>query len=311
MTDFPHLEQRVAALSPERRRLLEKLKRRSSAEASEAGEPSRANALRLDNPVSVSDTKRLSREFYDNVSRQLDSSPLGEYAMFLNYGYASNGAPEESPISLPARMLNRNTVKLVLELFGKVDPGGLEMLDVGCGRGGTAHVVNRHFHPKRFVGLDLAPEAVRYCRKAHPYPGFNFQVGDAEQLPFSENEFDVVTNIESSHNYPDVFAFLLGVHRVLRVGGRFLHTDNVPHETWRASENYLRDLGMTLEHQRDITANVLLSCDETARLHRQAFTADNNPDTVNTFLAVPGSAIYEDMRSGKSAYRVLHWKRTN
>lgn len=315
MTDTTPLDKRLATLSPERRQLLEKLKDHRSASVTlkvdlPATEAQRSAALRLDAPVSLSDTKRLSREFYNNVSLQLDSTPLGEHAMFLNYGYAATGAQEHSPIALPARYLNRNAVKLILELIGTVDLNGLEILDVGCGRGGTAYVINRYFRAKRFVGLDLAPEAIRYCRKTHRYPGFSFHEGDAEQLPFDEGTFDVVTNVESSHNYPDVFAFFLGVHRVLRPGGRFLHTDNVPPATWEAGATYLRGLGMTLEHECDITANVLCSCDETAEQHRQAFQAPNDPNAVDTFLAVPGSPIYDDMKNSKSAYRILHWRKT-
>lgn len=265
--------------------------------------------LRLNVPASASDTKRLSREFYDNVSRQLDSTALGEYAMFLNYGYVSTAAREDSPIALPARTLNRNPIKLVLELIGTADLNGVDVLDVGCGRGGTAYVIQRYFRPRRYVGLDLAPEAVRYCLRSHRYGGFSFEVGDAERLPFADASFDIVTNLESSHNYPDVFAFLLGVQRVLRPGGRFLHTDNVPPAVWQASAEYLRGLGMSLERERDITDNVLRSCDETAEQHRHAFGARNDAHAVDTFLAVPGSPIYEDMRSGRSAYRIMHWRK--
>jgi phthiocerol/phenolphthiocerol synthesis type-I polyketide synthase E len=312
MNDNSPIDQRVAALTPERRRLLEKLARAQPTSAVSTEPPPQPQpdpALRLQAPVAASDTKRLSREFYDNVSRQLDGTAAGEYAMFLNYGYASTQAREESPITLPARVLNRNPVKLVLELIGRVDLRGLEVLDVGCGRGGTADVIRCYFGPKRFTGLDLAPEAIAYCRRTHTHAGFTFEVGDAEQLPFRDGEFDVVTNVESSHNYPDVFAFLLGVHRVLRPGGRFLHTDNVPAATWDATGAYLCGLNMTLEHERDITDNVLRSCDETAAQHRQAFGARNDAGAVNTFLAVPGSPIYEDMRSDKSSYRILHWRK--
>ena len=313
MNEKTTLDKRIAVLSPERRRLLEKLKALKQpsllTENAPAIEARGSASLRLDAPVSLSDTKRLSREFYNNVSRQLDSTPVGEHAMFLNYGYASTGAQEYSPIELPERYLNRNSVKLILELIGTVDLNGYEVLDVGCGRGGTSYVINRYFRTKRFVGLDLAPEAIRYCRKTHRYPGYSFQEGDAEQLPFDDCTFDVVTNVESSHNYPDVSAFYLGVHRVLRPGGWFLYTDNVPATAWEAGTSYLRSLGMTLVHERNITANVLRSCDETASQHRQAFQAPNDQNAVDTFLAVPGSPIYDDMKKGKSEYRILHWRK--
>lgn len=313
MNDNTTLDKRIAVLSPERRRLLEKLKGRKQPSVLTEDNPAikerESTKLCLDAPVSLSDTKRLSREFYNNVSRQLDSTPFGEHAMFLNYGYASTEEREYSPIELPKRYLNRNSVKLILELIGTVDLNGHEVLDVGCGRGGTSYVINRYFRTKRFVGMDLASEAIRYCHKTHSYPGYSFQEGDAEQLPFDDSTFDVVTNIESSHNYPDVLAFYLGVHRVLRPGGWFLYTDNVPAAAWEAGTTYLQSLGMKLEHERNITANVLSSCDETASQHRQAFQAPNDANAVDTFLAVPGSPIYDDMKKGKSEYRILHWRK--
>lgn len=308
MTDPAPLDQRLAALSPQRRQLLDKLRGAAAeppAQPSSIDDPARA--LRLDTPASIGDTKRLSREFYDNVSLQLDGSPLGEHALFLNYGYVSTAARDDSPIALPARALNRNAVKLVLEVIGAVGLDGLDVLDVGCGRGGTADVVHRYFRPHRFVGLDLSPQAVRFCRGAHRHAGFSFFEGDAEQLPFADAEFDIVINIESSHNYPDAFAFYRGVVRVLRTGGRFLHTDNVSAATWDAAYTYLRGLGLRLEHERDITANVLRSCDETAGAHRQAFQPGNDACALDTFLAVPGSPIYDDMKQGKSAYRICRW----
>jgi SAM-dependent methyltransferase len=49
--------------------------------------------------------------------------------------------------------------------------------------------------------------------------------GDAEDLPFSDNEFDIVINVESSHNYPNLRRFFEEVARVLRPGGFFSHAD--------------------------------------------------------------------------------------
>jgi ubiquinone/menaquinone biosynthesis C-methylase UbiE len=58
------------------------------------------------------------------------------------------------------------------------------------------------------TGVDLAPEAVAFSRRAHRRPGADFKVGDAEHLPFDDQSFDAVINIESSHTYPNLRAFL-------------------------------------------------------------------------------------------------------
>jgi ubiquinone/menaquinone biosynthesis C-methylase UbiE len=53
----------------------------------------------------------------------------------------------------------------------------------------------------------------------------DFVHGDAQSLPFADESFDVVINIEASHGYPDFPRFLAEVARVLRPGGRFLYAD--------------------------------------------------------------------------------------
>lgn len=46
--------------------------------------------------------------------------------------------------------------------------------------------------------------------------------GDAESLPFPEQPFDAVINIDSAYHYPHHPRFLAEVARVLRPGGHFL-----------------------------------------------------------------------------------------
>src|SRR5262249_52827527 len=58
-------------------------------------------------------------------------------------------------------------------------------------------------------------------------PGVSFAHGDAQALPFPDGTFDLVTNIESSHSYPQVARFFAEALRVLRPGGTFCYTDNL------------------------------------------------------------------------------------
>ncbi len=152
------------------------------------------------------------------------------------------------------------------------------------------------------VGVDLAPEAVAFCRKTHQN-GARFEVGDAEHLPFDDAAFQVVTNIESSHTYPNLRAFYAEVRRVLQPGGRFLYTDLLPVERWMEVRVLLPALGLKIENERDITANVLASCDAIAATRAQAF--GGHSEMIDNFLAVPGSGVYEQMRSGAWQYRIV------
>ena len=71
----------------------------------------------------------------------------------------------------------------------------------------------------------------------------------------------------------------------------------------------LASLGLRSETERDITANVLLSCDEVAANRALAFGGSS--EMIDNFLAVPGSMVYEQMRSGGWEYRIIRAKRVN
>ena len=249
--------------------------------------------------------KSAYRKFYDTVTTQLNSEDFGEFSYFLNYGYTPDSSPQHSVVSLPKRYLNRNSVKLVLELVGDCPIDGRRVLDVGCGRGGTVREIAHFFEPASVIGLDLSPEAVAFCRQTHSDPRLQFEVGDAEQLPFANTSFDVVTNIESSHSYPNVQHFFDEVFRVLVPGGHFLYTDIQLVESWRECVEYLQSIGYVVERDTDITANVLLSCDEIAKTRIQAFSKDNNPELLNNLLAVPGSEVYDSMQQRTRTYNIL------
>jgi SAM-dependent methyltransferase len=248
--------------------------------------------------------KAAIQRFYDVVNSQLDAGIAGEHALFLNYGYVADGCSERSVHRLPSRVLNRNGVQLVLEVVGDCELAGRRVLDVGCGRGGTIAVLRQFFSPGKIVGLDLSPGAIEFCRRVHNYPEVSFMCGDAEQLPFPAGSFDAVVNIESSHSYPEMAAFYAEVHRVLERGGVFLYADTVPAGEVASRLERLGRQGFGIELARDITSNVVRSCEELAEINVQAFTAGNAPEVLDDFLAVPGSEHFNNLRSGRLFYGI-------
>ena len=242
------------------------------------------------------------REFYNDVTRRLENSGMGAASFFLNYGYVSfDDDSDEAQIEIPAQVFNRNSVRLAFELVGDAELSKRRLLDVGCGRGGTVALLVETFGVQA-SGVDLSPEAIAFCRRTHGELA-RFEVGDAEHLPFAKAEFEVVTNIESSHTYPNLRAFFSEVHRVLASGGQFLYTDLLPVQRWMEVHVLLQSLGFRIEHERDITANVLASCDDVAANRTKAFGGSDQ--MIENFLAVPGSAVYEQMDSRAWEYRIL------
>ena len=69
---------------------------------------------------------------------------------------------------------------------------------MSCGRGGGAGYVAGRMKPRSYVGLDQSPEATELCRRVYAVPGLTFVTGDAQRLPFTDQCFDAVINIEAS-----------------------------------------------------------------------------------------------------------------
>lgn len=191
----------------------------------------------------------LYRRWYWYVHRLDKQSEV----LFLNYGF-SNG---DQPIPLDARdEANRYCIQLYHHLATAIDLRDKDIIEVGCGRGGGLSYVTRTFGPATALGIDLAAGAVDFCHRFHRHPGLSFRQGDAQKLPLGDESCDVVLNVESSHRYSDLPAFLAEVRRVLRPGGYLLLSDFRREHDIPALQRDLAECGLTPRREEEITAHV-------------------------------------------------------
>ncbi len=242
------------------------------------------------------------RSFYNLLSRRLEDVGLANVSFFLNYGYVPTDSNNESSFTIPPGTFNANSVRLVLEVIGALDLNDCTIAEIGCGRGGNTALVAEKFSAP-VIGIDMSSEAIAFCRRAHTSPSTDFKVGDALNIPLADGSCDAVLNVESSHSYGNLPKFLSEVHRICRSGGWFLHTDFLSPEDWDLVRMRLKASGFVAESDRDITANVLASRDQASSDYEQVY-GDGNARVAN-FLALPGSAVYEQLRAGLLEYRIM------
>lgn len=116
----------------------------------------------------------------------------------------------------------RGYERLIREFVALVKPAPREtLLDLGCGTG--AFTERLKFLGPRITGIDISWNNVASAAAA--LPNCAFVVGDAEQLPFPDEAFHIVTFSGMLHHLPDMDKALVETRRVLKPGGRVFAYD--------------------------------------------------------------------------------------
>ena len=107
------------------------------------------------------------------------------------------------------------------DLVAALQPhAGEKWLDVATGTGAVARMAARG--GADVTGLDLAPDLIETARRQTEAEGISiqFDVGDAEALPYEDGSFDVVVSTFGVMFAPDHAAVARELARVTRPGGR-------------------------------------------------------------------------------------------
>ncbi len=109
----------------------------------------------------------------------------------------------------------------------RVDTPPERALDIGCGTGETSLFLAREFPTARVRGVDLSPEMIHLAQAKvglDPEGRIAFKVADASELPWPDESFDLVAQL----NMPPFFA---EIARVLRPGGHAIVASSRGSET--------------------------------------------------------------------------------
>lgn len=89
----------------------------------------------------------------------------------------------------------------------------VKILDVGCGTGANLEMLSQF---GKAEGVDVSDDALEFCRKK----GLITHKGLAEELPFADESFDLVTALDVVEHLDDDLSGLREMFRVLKKDGR-------------------------------------------------------------------------------------------
>jgi 2-polyprenyl-3-methyl-5-hydroxy-6-metoxy-1,4-benzoquinol methylase len=116
-----------------------------------------------------------------------------------------------------ARQKKAKTIIAVLNDFLGTDFTSFSILDVGCSTGIMADYFSAYFD--QVVGIDIDEPAVQYAKKNFVKDNIKFHMGDAMDIKFPKNSFDVVVCAHVYEHVPNAESLMTEIHRVLKPGG--------------------------------------------------------------------------------------------
>lgn len=150
------------------------------------------------------------------------------------------------------------------------------VLEIGAGTGRlTNHLVKKIGLDAKLTAIDINPGMLDIARLKVNAPNVEFQVADAQDLPFPDNSFDFVVCQFGFMFLPEKQKGFNEAWRVLKPGGQFLFV------TWDKAEN-----NITLHISQQTILHLLKATPPP--FFGRAYSSMNNPEELRSYAKVAG-----------------------
>lgn len=156
-----------------------------------------------------------------------------------------------------ARQHGKMTERFGREYAKKLSSRGFKrgrIIDVGCGSGATNLVLAQSFVDSEIVGIDMSEPllsiAMETAQAANLEERVRFEKADVRQMPYEDNSFDALINLNMVHLVEDPIRMLNEIERVLVPGG-FLFIADLRRSWFGLIEQEIRS-SLTISEARDL-----------------------------------------------------------
>ena len=130
------------------------------------------------------------------------------------YEFSAKGT---AMFNISARQKKAKTMIAVLEDYLHQDLNTLSVLNVGGSAGIIDEYLSRYF--REVTGVDIDKNAIEYAKNTFKKDNLSFQLGDAMNLDYQPNTFDVVICSQVYEHVPNAKIMMKEIHRILKAGG--------------------------------------------------------------------------------------------
>lgn len=128
---------------------------------------------------------------------------------------------------------------LVDTLIRRYDIAPSAVLDVGCGSGHATYCLAKQLPRAHVLGVDLSAQAIRLASKEYKrVANLQFREANAMQLPFANQQFDLVMSTGSIKHWPDPVTGVAEMARVCAPKGLLVILETDPDCTHRQARSF-------------------------------------------------------------------------
>lgn len=207
--------------------------------------------MKANNRNIVFQTKKIIK-YPNNFAKRL----LGKQINLINYNSLLRKRTEGSLFSILKKNYNKFEINLYYKTYKEIGNTFLhyfidycdlkpdeEILEIGCGAGRMAYPLTKYLTNGSYIGMDIKPEVIKWCRKTFTpeYPNFRFimagiynkhynpkgrSLASSYKFPFKDKFFDFLfMHSIFTHMLPrDMENYFSEISRVLKRNGRCLIT---------------------------------------------------------------------------------------
>ncbi len=111
------------------------------------------------------------------------------------------------------------------------------LLDVGCGTGYLIDLLKKQKNAV-YHGIDISPKMLEMAKMKFDNTVVLTE-GSADSLPYTDEQFDVVTCVQSFHHYPEPEKSIQEAYRVLKKGGLYIISDTGCNNIFRFLSSFM------------------------------------------------------------------------